>query len=371
MPSFYYAIYADWRDHHPLCDRELLAPHRCDPAWRINTGERMNGATSAVMSFCISFSIALAGHSVAGAAGPAPAASTPTRAQQWLQQGQTLLAQNKYAEAIQCLDKAITTSTDPAAASETRRLLADAYTAWLQSLQVSRYQIANRVISEQERQAQIQQEVDQAKQALADLAAQRKAAQNSHGKSKVVVDPIAQRDQNVHELKIVTGTGALNKQTKFIAALNKQTKFIAALKQQLAALEVQIADVQSRAPTPTTLKITLATYGPKDVTAAVQNLVHGDKATICASADTFGWSQDQFPHAALKISYELRGEKKDITVPQGWKVKLPGAQLVSPPVAIPDPPWYETYAVWLLGGVAALLLIASTFWKPKSEKPEP
>ena len=313
------------------------------------------------MIFCICFSIALADHPAAGAAGPASAAATSTGAQQWLQQGQALLAQNKYAEAIQCLDKAITTSTDPAAASETRRLLADAYTAWLQSLQVSRYQIANRVISEQERQAQIQQEVDQAKQALADLAAQRKAAQNSHGKSKVVVDPIAQRDQNVHELKIVTGTGALNKQTKFIAAL----------KQQLAALEVQITDVQSRAPTPTTLKITLATYGPKDVTAAVQNLVHGDKATICASADTFGWSQDQFPHAALKISYELRGEKKDINVPQGWKVKLPGAQLVSPPVAIPDPPWYETYAVWLLGGVAALLLIASTFWKPKSEKPEP
>ena len=313
------------------------------------------------MIFCICFSIALADHPAAGAAGPASAAATSTGAQQWLQQGQALLAQNKYAEAIQCLDKAITTSTDPAAASETRRLLADAYTAWLQSLQVSRYQIANRVISEQERQAQIQQEVDQAKQALADLAAQRKAAQNSHGKSKVVVDPIAQRDQNVHELKIVTGTGALNKQTKFIAAL----------KQQLAALEVQITDVQSRAPTPTTLKITLATYGPKDVTAAVQNLVHGDKATICASADTFGWSQDQFPHAALKISYELRGEKKDINVPQGWKVKLPGAQLVSPPVAIPDPPWYETYAVWLLGGVAALLLIVSTFWKPKSEKAEP
>ena len=313
------------------------------------------------MIFCICFSIALADHPAAGAAGPASAAATSTGAQQWLQQGQALLAQNKYAEAIQCLDKAITTSADPAAASEIRRLLADAYTAWLQSLQVSRYQIANRVISEQERQAQIQQEVDQAKQALADLAAQRKAALSTHGKSKVVVDPVAQRDQNVHELKIVTGTGALNKQTKFIAAL----------KQQLAALEVQIADVQSRAPTPTTLKITLATYGPKDVTAAVQNLVHGDKATICASADTFGWSQDQFPHAALKISYELRGEKKDINVPQGWKVKLPGAQLVSPPVAIPDPPWYEAYAVWLLGGVAALLLIVSTFWKPKSEKAEP
>ena len=151
---------------------------------------------------------------------------------------------------------------------------------------------------------------------------------------------------------------------------------IDATKGRLQALDrtdefIQIADVQSRAPTPTTLKITLATYGPKDVTAAVQNLVHGDKATICASADTFGWSQDQFPHAALKISYELRGEKKDINVPQGWKVKLPGAQLVSPPVAIPDPPWYEAYAVWLLGGVAALLLIVSTFWKPKSEKAEP
>jgi len=321
----------------------------------------MNRTTSAVTSFCISLSLALAGHSAAGAAGPDPAASTHIGAQQWLQQGQAWLAQNKYAEAIQCLDKGLAISTDPATSSETRRLLADAYAAWLQSLQVTRYQLANQAISAQERLAQIQQEVEQAKQALADLAAQRKAALNSHGKSKVVVDPVAQRDQNVHELKIVTGT----------VALNKQTKFIAALKQQLAALEVQITDVQSRAPTPTTLRITLATYGPKDVTVAAQNLVHDDKATICASANTFGWSEDQFPHAALKISYELRGEKKEVNVPQGWKVKLPSAQLISPPASIPDPPWYETYAAWLLGGVAALLLIVSTFWKPKLEKPEP
>ena len=138
----------------------------------------------------------------------------------------------------------------------------------------------------------------------------------------------------------------------------------------MAALEIQANDIQSRMPTPTILRITEAQYGLRDVTAAVQDLIHGDKATICASANAFGLSPDKFPDVALKISYELRGEKKEINVPQGWTVKLPSGHLISPPLSVPEPPWYEKHLDWLLGGVAALLLIVMTFWpsKPKDWK---
>ncbi|MCX6907358.1 MAG: hypothetical protein NTY01_04870 [Verrucomicrobia bacterium] len=236
--------------------------------------------------------------------------------------------------------------------------MADTYTAWAQSLQVTRYRISGEIAPAQERLAQIQQEVDQAKQGLADLAAQLKQQQSSRG--KIRVDPVAQGNRNTYELTVLKGT----------TAINKQTRNIASLREQLNTLEVDISRIQSRMPTPTILRVTQARCGSKDVTRAAQDLVRGDRATIRASADSFGLRQDQFPDAALKISYELRGEKKEVSVPQGWTVKLPSAELIAPPPQAPEPPWYEKHAMWLAGGVLALLLIITTFWQPKSKKPE-
>ena len=291
-------------------------------------------------------------------AGQAPPAAVSTVVQQWLQQGRAYLAKNKYAEAIQCFEKAAATPADAATSYETRRLLTDTYNAWVQSLQVTRYQVSGQVASARERLSQIQQEVDQARQALADLVAQQKQAQSSRG--KIRVDALSQANRNTYELKLLSGT----------TMINNQTRLIATLKQQLNALEIQINDIQSRVPTPTILKIIEARYGLRDVTAAVQDLVHGDKATISASANAFGLSQDRFPDAALRISYELRGEKKEISVPQGWTAKLPSGQLVSPPPLTPEPPWYEKHVAWLVGGVVALLLIVTTFWQPKPKRRE-
>jgi len=316
----------------------------------------MKHSTATVMMLCISLSIPRAGHFLADAAenaGQAPPAAVSTVVQQWLQQGRAYLAKNKYAEAIQCFEKAAATPADAATSYETRRLLTDTYNAWVQSLQVTRYQVSGQVASARERLSQIQQEVDQARQALADLVAQQKQAQSSRG--KIRVDALSQANRNTYELKLLSGT----------TMINNQTRLIATLKQQLNALEIQINDIQSRVPTPTILKIIEARYGLRDVTAAVQDLVHGDKATISASANAFGLSQDRFPDAALRISYELRGEKKEISVPQGWTVKLPSGQLVSPPPSTPEPPWYEKHVAWLVGGVVVLLLIVTTFWQPK------
>ncbi|MCX6899228.1 MAG: hypothetical protein NT105_11045 [Verrucomicrobia bacterium] len=321
----------------------------------------MNPSTLALVLLCISLAIPQAGHSLLNAAestGQVSAVAASTAVQQWVEHGRAWLAKNKYAEAIQCFDKAAASATDPAASLEPRRLSTEAHAAWLQSLQMTRYQVSGQVASAKEKLGQIEQEVAQAKQALADLATQQKQAISSHG--KIRVDSIAQANRNTHELKILSGATAINNQTKLIATLN----------QQLNSLEVQINSVLASMPTPTILRITQARYGQKDVTGAVQELAHGDRATICASAKTFGLQQEQPPDATLNISYELRGEKKEISVPQGWTVKLPSAQLISPPLSTADPPWYEQNAMWLVGGVVALLLVVTTFWQPKPKEPD-
>ncbi|MBI5683695.1 MAG: hypothetical protein HZC54_01310 [Verrucomicrobia bacterium] len=321
----------------------------------------MNHSTSALILLCISLAIPQAGHSFLNAAestGQVSAAAASTVVQQWVEHGRAWLAKNKYAEAIQCFDKAAASAADPASAVEPRRLSANAHTAWLQSLQVTRYHLSGQLASAKERLSQLEQEVAQAKKAVADLAAQQQKAMSSRG--KIRVDSIAQANRNTYELKILSGTTAVNTQTKLVAALD----------QQLSSLEVQINGVLARMPAPTIIRITQAKYGQKDVTAAVQELAHGDRATICAAAKTFGLQQDPSPDATLTISYELRGERKEISVPQGWTVKLPSAQLISPPPSVADPPWYEQNAMWLVGGVVALLLVVTTFWQPKPKEPD-
>ncbi len=321
----------------------------------------MRSSIAAIVILCVNLSMTQTGRSLADAAenaGQAAPSASSAIVQQWMQQGRAYLAKNRYAEAVQCFEKATATPADATTSYEARRLLTDTYTAWLQSVQVTRYHVSGQVASAQERLNQLQLEVDQAKQALADQATKLKQAQSSH--SKVRVTPLSQADRNTYELKILSGT----------AAINNQTRLIATLKQQLNALEVQINDIQARVPNPTILKITEAKFGLRDVTVAVQELVHGDKATICASASALGVPPNQSPDVALRISYELLGEKKEISVPQGWTVKIPSGRLESPPPSAPESPWYEKHATWLVGGTVALLLIVTTFWQPKPKDRE-
>ncbi|MFA5190270.1 MAG: hypothetical protein WC740_06065 [Verrucomicrobiia bacterium] len=321
----------------------------------------MKHSTAVIMILCVNLSMTQTGHFLADAAenaGQAAPTAASTIVQQWMQQGRAYLAKNRYAEAVQCFEKATATPADATTSYEARRLLTDTYTAWLQSVQVTRYHVSGQVASAQERLNQVQLEVDQARRALAVQVTKQKQAQSS--RSDIPVEAISQANRNTYELKILSGT----------ATINNQTRLIATLKQQLNALEVQINDIQSRVPNPTILKIIEAKFGLRDVTAAVQELVHGDRATICASASALGVPQNQSPDAALKISYELLGEKKEISVPHGWTVKLPSGRLESPPPSAPESPWYEKHVAWLVGGTVALLLIVTTIWQPKPKDRE-
>jgi len=180
-------------------------------------------------------------------------ATTPASAEQWVQQGRQLLAQGRFAEAIQAFEQATGKPDGANAIKEPQELLKQTYAAWLQSLQRSRAQATNQLEVVKQRVASLQKEIQTTENALQwrrmDVRSSRARIYSSPGSSgtsgsfgtygsPTVLpggDPADQGVINSLELRMMTEKQELDKRT---AEMHR-------LEQQVAMLDQQIVVVQS------------------------------------------------------------------------------------------------------------------------------
>ena len=175
-----------------------------------------------------------AGSTSTSAQGPNPSQGAPTPGQS-LQQGQQLLAQGKYADAIPHLERASAADQEPTVASNGKLLLAQAYAGCLQALQSAKQQASAQLQITKEQQSQAERTLANDQRALRNFRAMNFSSVGSRGRSG---DPQAQGTSNSLELKVMTDMTQLNK-------LKGESVRLA---QQIATLEQQIAFAQQRMP---------------------------------------------------------------------------------------------------------------------------
>jgi len=293
----------------------------------------------------------------------AQVATSPSPPSQLIQQGRQFLSQSKYPDAVQCLDKAVSATTDARQKAEANELLKQTFEAWLRWLQTTQAQLDSQVNF-------AKQQLDQAEKTLAadkkahqqKVDAENKIYETGGGHwvyysskgwvfrpntRKGTGDPGAQTAIHGLQIKVMTQTAEVTKRTAELDRLQKQLlsieQYIPVVQgrlQQLAAELPPTAQTGASAQQPQSgLKIVKATYGTSDVTAFVQNAVTGDSVTVRATPESFAISPANVGDGKLTIEYMVGSEKKTVTVDTGWTVVLPTLKLLAPaPPAAPAAP---------------------------------
>lgn len=301
----------------------------------------------------------------APSAAPGPPMQAPAEAGQ---QARQLLAQGRFLEAAQLLEQKIGVVTDAGATAEPRQLLKEVCATWLESLEKAKMQVENQLASASNRVAEVEARLVANQRSLEDRRRQEgqvtvvnsktynygdsdysgsRAYSSPSRLQKGTGDPGAQAAINSLEIQVMT-----DKQE-----LSRRAVDLPPLRQQLAALEKQIASIETRWPEFTAkLKILLALLGSQDVTSFLQNKIKDGSLTVTAVPEDFGLAREIFESGKLFIKYSLGKEEKTVTVESGWTLELPSMKLMEPKRS-----WYEKNWYWLLGGVLALWMLSRCF----------
>ncbi|MCX6900086.1 MAG: FHA domain-containing protein [Verrucomicrobia bacterium] len=196
-------------------------------------------------------------------AAPAPARIVSASSNPAIQQAKLLLAQNKYSDAVNYLDKVIATTKDPSVAADAQVPLKQALDAQLLSLQSIKQQWEAQSKPLEERLKAAQDKVNQDTKALED----KKAAEakvyvmpGGHWRSgywdgvyyssrgwvpntrKGTGDPQAQTAIHELQIKVMTSTQEVKKQTGLV---NRYRQQVLALEQQIAPIQARIAQLDA------------------------------------------------------------------------------------------------------------------------------
>lgn len=185
-----------------------------------------------------------AGYPTTTAAQTAPSKQPVITSAQAVKQGQQLLTQGKFTEAVQILEQPTADASDKNMNAEKKKLLQQAYAGWVQSLQNSRQLLSTQEDQAQQQIKELKKKIGREQKTLNRATKRVDAGPKKTGKDNHDMTKYNSTAQNAaRDRASQARVGVMADTTE----LNRLTAMHARLTQQIAVLDGQIATAQSRA----------------------------------------------------------------------------------------------------------------------------